>query len=194
MIYVIVRVKRGTLSVYFVSANVFRAIPADDVVHKTDAAGLLKVSARLLRGDIIDVMVASHSAGGYEGVTVWELDGVPTLTKNFEKDTQQSELLAFREVMAPLGNECCAIYGDSDEDYRTPVQEYVLPTDPEAVTKAIIAALDHLEGKSSEFYITGCRSAPADLLKKTGIYFRLPENPLAEILGASSLSAWQQKS
>lgn len=185
LIYAFVILRRG--SVYIVGSTGYRAFKAESVIHHTDHAGLLKVVARLLKGDIVDMLWVSHFTDQYGGVMVCTVDGVPELSETFKTHSEQLELKAFKVAMNPLGYKLSegsdGFNGGVGEEFRVTTLEYTLPSQAEEVAKAIETALEHLEGKSSEYHMTGSLFAngPGE---GSGIKFRPREDPLAEIFGS----------
>lgn len=184
LIYLYVFIARGG-SIYIVNESGYQAFAGKAAVHQTNASGLRKVTARLLKSDILDMLWVSHGTNQHNGVTVCILEGKVQLSISFGTHAEQSELKAFKEAMAPLG---LMFEEDSDdfnsgveEEFRVTTLEYTLPSDADAVAIAIETALDHLYGKSEMYYMTGSRFAngPGE---GTGLKFRAAEDPLQEIL------------
>lgn len=156
-----------------------------DPPHNTDEQGLEKAIARLLPGDVFDMLWISTREDEYGGLILTVESGVPVLQVDFKTQSEQVRLKGFREDMASHGltgsEDSNGFSGGSGEEFRVTTIEYRLANQPTMVKEAVEAALSNLEpGYSSGYYVRGS-SLGAIVGSRPGLKFIPASDPLSDL-------------
>jgi hypothetical protein len=156
--------------------------------NRANREQLRKVVARILPGDLFDMLWVSWSDDEYTGLILGRVSAPLKLSVRFKTHSEQARLEAFKSAMTayklPMEEASNGFSGGASEKYRVTTVEYTLPKSPEEIVDVIDTALTSLHGAPSETYFLkgslfahGPGSGP-------GIKFSPAEDPLRDILAA----------
>ncbi len=188
VVWAYLRMRGGT--VYIVNDHGFVAHSfSKPVVHQTDREGVSKVTERLLKGDIYDMVWVSGVNDEFTGFMLTLESGNPVADVMFKTLSEGKEILAFKESLHHFGykldESADGFNGALDEAHRVTSLDYTLPKDAAKVTEFILAAIEKLQGPNHKtFYLNAMLMANGPVGKSSGVVIAPASDPLSEVLGS----------